>query len=249
MWNPDLYKQQHSYVCDYGQELIKHLAPQKHEYILDLGCGCGQLTNQIDKLVNKTIGIDLSPQMIKEAKKQFPNISFQIADAIDYHFESPFDAIFSNATLHWVLQYKKAIQTMIKNLKIGGRIVLEFGGKGNIEFIIKALRKSLIKRHYINQANLKLWYFPSISQYTTELEKAGFKVLFAQHFNRLTELDSSKNGIINWLSMFGIPFFKNVKDKDIEEIKAEVQTNLKFCAFKNGKWYADYKRLRIVAIK
>lgn len=248
-WKPKLYNEKHSFVYNYGEDLIKLLNPQKNERILDLGCGSGQLTFKISELAKEIIGIDKSEEMITDAKSKFPNIKFQVGDASNFHFNKKFDSIFSNATLHWVKNYKSSIKCMYKNLKPTGKIVVEFGGKGNVQTIVKQLRKSLQSRNYIKQSESDLWYFPSIGEYTTELELAGFRVLFAEHYDRSTELADKNTGIKDWISMFAENFFIGVTQSHIEEIKNEVQNNVKEKCLINGKWFADYKRIRVVATK
>ena len=248
-WNPKLYNDKHSFVYNYGEDLIELLDPKKEERILDLGCGSGQLTFKISELAKEVIGIDKSPEMIADAKSKFEKIEFQVADASSFIFNKKFDAIFSNATLHWVKNYKGAIKCMFESLNDKGKIVLEFGGKGNVQTIVNQLRNSLEKRGYLEQSKLQLWYFPSIAEYTTELESAGFRVLMAQHFDRPTELADENSGIKDWISMFGDRFFKNVTARHIEEIKNEVQEMVRSECLINGKWFADYKRIRIIAIK
>jgi len=249
MWDAQLYKEKHSFVFDYGESLIDLLEPKKNQRILDLGCGTGQLTARIHENARTVVGMDASPEMIDSARRNYPQLHFQIGDASAFHFDKKFDSIFSNATLHWVMNHKGAIASMFENLKDGGKIVLEFGGRGNVKTIVKALRTALVRRGYADQSSLDLWYFPSIGEYTSELESAGFTVLFAQLYDRPTELADETTGIKDLLAMFGNAFFKGVEQNDMEAIKSEVQQNLKPVLFQNGKWYADYKRLRVVAIK
>ncbi|WP_411893694.1 class I SAM-dependent methyltransferase [Winogradskyella sp. A2] len=246
-WQPSLYNNKHAFVYNYGEELIKLLDPKDYERILDLGCGSGQLTYKINELAKEVIGIDKSSEMIADAKSKFPNIEFYVRDASNFKFEKKFDAIFSNATLHWVNNVEGAIKCMSDNLKPNGKIVLEFGGKGNVQTIVNQLKKSLCSRGYLEQSQLQLWYFPSIGEYTTQLESAGFRVLFAEQYDRPTELADENSGIIDWISMFAQSFFIGVNDNHIEEIKNEVQEEIKAQCLKNGKWIADYKRIRIVA--
>lgn len=248
-WKPELYNNKHSFVYKYGENLINLLDPKENERILDLGCGSGQLTSKINLFTKEVIGIDKSAEMIADAKSKYPNIEFQVADASDFRFNEKFDSIFSNATLHWVNDFKNAIKCMYENLNPNGKIVLEFGGKGNVQTIVNALKKSLKTRGYDTQANLDLWYFPSIGEYSTELESGGFRVLFAEHYDRPTELADENSGIIDWISMFAESFFPGVTQEHIEEIKNEVQENVKAKCLVNGKWFADYKRIRIVAKK
>jgi trans-aconitate 2-methyltransferase len=136
---------------------------------------------------------------------------------------------------------------MYSNLKKGGRIVLEFGGKDNVNKITAQLRKSLIKRGYTRQAKLQLWYFPTIGEYTKALESVGFIVSSAQWFDRPTELADHKTGIKDWLQMFCKPFLENVDYSDVIDILTEVQERLQSELYVDGKWFADYKRIRIVA--
>ncbi|CAM4420718.1 class I SAM-dependent methyltransferase [Zobellia nedashkovskayae] len=248
-WKPELYNEKHSFVYNYGENLIELLDPKENERILDLGCGSGQLTFKINELAKETIGIDKSAEMIADAKSKFPNIEFQVKDAENFKFDKKFDSIFSNATLHWVKNYKNSIKCMYENLKSNGKIVVEFGGKGNVQTIVKQLRDSLKSRDYIKQSELNLWYFPSIGEYSTELELAGFRVLFAEHYNRPTELADENSGIKDWISMFAESFFIGVAENHIEEIKNEVQESIKEKCLIDGKWFADYKRIRVIAIK
>lgn len=248
-WNPDLYNDKHAFVYNYGEALVTLLNPSNEERILDLGCGSGQLTAAIAKQAKEVVGIDNSPEMIADAQQKFPDIEFQVANAAAFSFNKPFDSIFSNATLHWVLEYKKAIACMYNNLKPNGKLVLEFGGKGNVQTIVKQLRISLAKRNYMEQSALKMWFFPTIGEYTSALEEVGFRVLMAQHFDRPTLLADEHTGIIDWITMFGSRFFEGVSTEDENSIKHEVQNAIKDKCLINGKWYADYKRIRIIAKK
>ncbi|WP_124981270.1 class I SAM-dependent methyltransferase [Nonlabens xiamenensis] len=248
-WKPELYNEKHSFVYQYGEGLIKLLDPKENQRILDLGCGSGQLTSKINKFAKKTIGIDKSAEMIMDAKSKFPNIEFQVADASNFRFNEKFDSIFSNATLHWVKDFKGAIKCMYENLNSNGKIVLEFGGKGNVQTIVNELRSSLKMRGYGKQSELDLWYFPTIGEYSTELESAGFRVLFAEHYDRPTKLADENSGIKDWISMFAESFFIGVTENHKEEIKDEVQEKTKDKCLIDGKWFADYKRIRVVAIK
>ena len=248
-WDTELYNENYSYVYNYGKSLVELLNPKKNERILDLGCGSGQLTFKINEISKNTIGIDKSVEMIADAKLRYGKVKFQVCNAENFRFKNKFDSIFSNATLHWIKNYSSVIKCMYENLKLNGRIVLEFGGKNNVKTIVDQLRRSLKKRGYLNQSKLELWYFPSAEEYSKELELAGFKVVLAESFNRKTELTNQKDGIKDWISMFAKSFFKDVDLKHIEEIKTEVQEGIKEKCFTNGKWYADYKRIRFVAIK
>lgn len=248
-WNADLYNDKHGFVHQYGTQLVDLLHPKKGESILDLGCGSGQLTAKIAESGASVIGIDSSNQMIASARKLFPDQHFYVKDATDFSFKTPFDAIFSNAVLHWVKDQKSVADCMYKNLKEGGRLVLEFGGKGNVDSIIRAAKKCLISRGLEKYASIDQWYFPSISEYTNLLESSGFEVSLAQLYDRPTRLESDRRGIKDWLEMFGAHFFDQLSSELKEDILEEVQEDLRTSCFKDGHWYADYRRIRIVAHK
>ena len=248
-WNANLYDDKHAFVFKYGEDLVNVLNPQAGERILDLGCGTGYLTSIIAASGAAVVGIDSSLEMITKAKAQYPELEFKVQSATEFHFDEHFNAIFSNAVLHWVLQKEIAIDCMYRNLKKSGRVVLEFGGKHNVEKIITALQDSLINHGFAENAASPLWYFPSLSEYTTLLEKRGFRVTYAAHFNRETKLTDTVNGIKDWIKMFASAFLKGIEETVVGQILNEVQEVLKPTHFRNGEWYADYKRLRVIAIK
>ena len=140
-WDPNQYDEKFSFVYQYGEDLLKLLNPQIGERILDLGCGTGELTDQLQQPGIEVVGMDSSPEMIQTARAKYPHLNFVIGDAEDFKFKTSFHAIFSNATLHWVLNHKTCIDSMHHNLHSQGRLVLEFGAKGNISNILNPLRK------------------------------------------------------------------------------------------------------------
>ena len=248
-WNAHLYDDKHAFVFKYGEDLVDVLKPLAGERILDVGCGTGYLTSIIAAAGATVVGIDSSLEMITKAKTQYPELEFKIQSAKEFHFDEHFNAIFSNAVLHWVLQKEMAIDCMYRNLKKSGRIIVEFGGKNNVEKIITALQHSLIKHGFAENASIPLWYFPSLGEYTGLLEKRGFRVNYAAHFNRETKLTDTVNGIKDWIKMFASAFLKGIEETVVGQILNEVQEVLKPTHFRNGEWYADYKRLRVIAIK
>lgn len=247
-WDSTLYDTKHSFVSKYGEEVVQLLNPQPGELILDAGCGTGDLTAMIAESGAITEGIDLSEEMIQQAKVKFPDIPFKVAGITEYEKPEFYDAIFSNAVLHWVLDKEKAIEKMYGNLKRGGRLVLEMGGKNNVQEIINAITKSLQNHGLGERVSKPRWYFPSIGEYAGLLETQGFRVEYAVHFDRETGLKSS-NGIKDWIKMFGKDFFNGLGETTIDSVLTEIQTSLFATRFYNNKWYADYKRLRIAATK
>lgn len=245
-WDAGLYKEQHSFVFQYGSDLLSWLQPLEGERILDAGCGTGELTVEIAATGASVKGIDQSASMIKSAKAHFPGSDFATADIAHMELHEQFDAIFSNATLHWVREKESAAVQMFKHLKPGGRLVLEMGGKDNVAGILKALAQAMSK---YGKAYTPFWYFPSVAEYTTVLENAGFRVNRVHYFDRPTTLKDQENGIIRWLEMFGSHFFAGMETDERNAILEETQRLMEPTHFANGKWTADYKRLRVLAVK
>ncbi|MCL5030194.1 MAG: class I SAM-dependent methyltransferase [Bacteroidetes bacterium] len=247
-WNSNLYDKKHSYVFKFGEDVVKLLAPKSNERILDLGCGTGYLTKLISQSGAKIIGIDSSEEMIKQAKQKYPTLNFEIKDATNFSFKSKLDAVFSNAVLHWIPEKEKVVSCISNALKPGGRFAAEFGGKNNVQNILRAINKILTSNGYPQNVNKVNWYFPSIGEYSMLLEKYGFDVKFASHFNRDTFLEEGVD-ITSWLEMFGKEFFEGIDSKKKSELQKLIVKELKPTNFLKGKWFVDYKRIRVLAVK
>lgn len=246
-WNPDLYQSQHSFVWEYGADLLALLAPQPGERILDLGCGTGQLTEQIAKTGATAIGIDKSPEMVTRAKENYPHLEFAIADATQLADSESFDAVFSNATLHWVTNAEAAVQGLQRALKPRGRLVVELGGKGNVATILTALQTAIAEAGYSTETARSPWYFPSIAEYATLLESYGFIVTAASLFDRPTPLAGGDRGMRDWLEMFAAHLLAVVPVEERDELIRTIESRLRPKLYLEGIWIADYRRLRIVA--
>lgn len=248
-WDPGLYDGKHSFVTGYGAALLDILKPHARLRILDLGCGTGQLTHKIASAGAQVIGFDLSAEMIRAAQSKFPDIDFRIANAADFDFGSDFDAVFSNAALHWVQDAEAAIACIAKALKTQGRFIAELGGKGNTEAILAALYLAFEANGLEIPADKNPWTFPSIGEYAILLEAYGLRVTDAALFERPTALEGGQDGLATWLDMFAAPFFVGVAYKKRTEIYRYIEFLLQDLLFIRGQWYIDYKRLRIVARK
>lgn len=245
IWNTNLYEDKHSFVWEHGETLLELLAPKSSENILDLGCGMGQLSQKIANTGAKVIGIDRSAEMIVKARQNYPDLQFEIADATDFQVEQPCDAVFSNAVLHWVQPPEAAIDCIAKALKPKGRFVAEFGGKGNVDAIVTALKSSL-KTHDLPSINS--WYFPSIAEYTAILEQRGLEVTYASLFDRPTPLQGD-GGMADWIEMFAGSFLAELSPSQQDRVITTAEDLLRPKLFREGTWIADYRRIRIVAIK
>lgn len=246
-WNAALYDRKHAFVFEYGKDVLSLLTPKPGERILDVGCGTGHLTKSIADAGAAVVGIDSSAEMIAKAKESYPDIAFQVADARDFAFPEPFDAVFSNAALHWVLEPERAVVSMANALRPGGRFVIEMGGKGNVGRILTALETAMRALAGVEVSARN--YFPSIGEYTPLLEKHGLDIEQAWLFDRPTPLDDGENGVRNWLTMFRGSVFDGLSDDLKEAVLSSVETTLHPELFADGNWTADYRRLRITARK
>lgn len=248
-WDAALYQGSHAFVWQYGEELLNLLSPQPGERILDLGCGTGQLTQQIALTGAEVMGIDAAPTMIEQAKQNYPHLEFAVADARDFQVEQPFDAVFSNAVLHWILEPDTVIGCIHQALKPGGRFVAELGGKGNTGAIASSLYGVLSEMGCTSPETLSPWYFPSIGDYTTRLEHQGFDVTYAVLFDRPTPLEDGEAGMANWLRMFTSRFLDKLSVEQQTQVIQSIEQRLKPTLYREGTWIADYRRLRVVAMK
>lgn len=247
-WDANLYNNKHSFVAKYGEDVMGWLAPQKGEHILDVGCGTGTLTEKIAEVGAVVTGIDASPEMIAKAKQAYNNIEFLVKDASNFSFDKKFDAAFSNAAFHWIKDQQSLLQCIYDCLKNDGRLVYEMGAKYNIGSIHNAVKKVLIEEGFAENTNIEVNYFSSAGEQATMLEKVGFTISNIIQFDRPTEL-VGEDGMKNWIIQFAQAYFKNIPKEKIEIITDKAVAILKETNYKNGKWYADYKRLRVKAIK
>ncbi|MEB3182691.1 MAG: methyltransferase domain-containing protein [Nostocaceae cyanobacterium] len=248
-WNTALYEGKHSFVWQYGEDLLTLLSPQSGERILDLGCGTGQLTEKISLSGADVRGIDFAPTMIAKARENYPHLGFEVADARNFQVEEPLDAVFSNAALHWIPEADAVIHCIHQALKPGGRLVAEFGGKGNIQTIALALEDALVSLGYASPQAVNAWYFPSIGEYALLLEQQGFDVTYAVLFDRPTPLEAGDAGIANWIRMFATGFLTGLSDDQQAQVIQAVEERSQPTLYRDGRWWADYRRIRVVAIK
>ena len=239
-WDSSLYDARHSFVWKKSADLIGFLDPHPGERILDLGCGTGHLTAEIAGRGAHVVGLDASPSMIAQARQNFPKVKFMLADARDAAFDQPFDAVFSNAALHWMKGAPAVIAAVARALKPGGRFVFEMGALGNIATILEALREVL-------PAAESPWFFPSAAEYATLLEAQGFEIRLIETFERIHALEHPEKGMREWLEMFCGTWFDGLPAPDRPKLVAEIEALLRPGLYYDGCWHADYRRLRAIA--
>jgi trans-aconitate methyltransferase len=242
-WDSSLYDDRHSFVWKKASDLIDILDPKPGERILDLGCGTGHLTAEIAARGAIVTGLDASVSMVAQARQNYPKLRFMLADAGDFHVE-PLDAVFSNAVLHWIPDAGPTIASVSRALKPGGRFVFEMGGKGNNARVLAAITAVLEKAGYMPRFP---WFFASAGEYATLLEQHGFEVQTLWTFERWTQLDHPEKGLREWLEMFANSCFEDVPANARPAIIDEVESRLRPELWRDGAWWIDYRRLRVVA--
>ena len=242
-WSAETYGKHARFVSDLAGPVLEWLAPQPGERILDLGCGDGVLTAELARRGISVLGIDISDSLLKAAAGR--GVETRHMDGQNLPFDGEFDAVFSNAALHWMSNASAVIEGVFRALKPGGRFVAEFGGHGNVAAVTTAMRATAWRRGG-DAALAGPWFFPSVAVYREMLEERGFRVVRIGLFPRPTPLAS---GMIAWLRVFRRPFFaqfgadEDVVLSEVEELLAPSLRDAK------GNWTADYVRLRVEAVK
>lgn len=243
-WDPSAYGKNARFVSDLGAPVLELLAPQPGERILDLGCGDGVLTKKLAELGCKVIGVDSSAAQVEATKRLGLEAYVMSGEELPYHEE--FDAVFSNAVLHWIKHADALIEAVFRSLRPGGRFVAECGGHGCVNKIRTALVEALNRRSIDGESRVP-WYFPTPGDYATRLERAGFRVNSIALIDRPTPLPGD---IMGFLETFGHSFVVGLSGQEKEEYFHEVRRVLEpKLVNAEGVWVADYVRLRFSATK
>ena len=237
-WDAADYARVGGFVPALGQAALELLDPQAGEHILDIGCGDGTLTLKIKEMGADVVGIDNSLSMIGAAKAK--GLDARLMDAAQLKFGEAFDAAFSNATLHWVLDKERAARAIWFALKPGGRFAGEMGGQGNLATLRRALDDELVERGFGPPTYAANWY-PGVEEFTEVYEQAGFKDIEARLIERPTPLE---HGVAAWVTTFragwldraGVPL--DQRGEIARAVAERVGTNM-----------ADYVRLRFMMRK
>lgn len=244
-WNSDNYTDNFQFVYKYGEGVVDLLTVADDSFVLDLGCGNGAITQKLSEKGFRVLGIDASASMLEKARQLHPDLDFRLEDACEFTLEERADAVFSNAVFHWIDDHDRLVRNISLNIKTGGQLVFEFGGKGCADTVHNALEKVFADRgfEYVNRFN-----FRSIGEFAPILEKYGFKVEYASLYDRPTE-QIGENGLANWINMFVGSAFEGVGSRMREEIISQTEELCRPKLYKNGKWYVDYVRIQMKAVK
>lgn len=244
-WDPAQYAANARFVADFGVAVVDLLDPHPGERVLDLGCGDGALTEELVRRGARVVAVDSSPAMVDAARER--GLDARVADGHALPFGDEFDAVFSNAALHWMTQPDEVIRSVRTALKARGRFVAEMGGTGNVGAIQAAVHRALAGRGIHVSPNLNR-YYPSVAEYRNRLEAAGFVVPVIFTFDRPTPLPGD---IGEWVRTFDRAMLERLPVEQREEFVAEIREALRPKLFdgQSGLWVADYVRLRFVAIR
>jgi SAM-dependent methyltransferase len=251
-WSALDYANNAAFVPALGEPALALLAPQAGELILDLGCGDGKLTKRIEELGAKAIGLDASPEMVEAARANGVDAFLADAQALDLAEQvlrfGRFDAAFSNAALHWMLDPGAVARGVFAVLKDGGRFVGEMGGAGNLALMRAGLRDELTERGYPIPGEDPQWY-PSIEAFTDLYAEAGFCDVQASLIPRVTPLPAGVAGWVltfrnGWLDVAGVA--PTDKLAIAQAVEARLAPRLRR---EDGSWFADYVRLRFTMKK
>ena len=245
-WAPEAYRSKASFVAKLGRDLIALLNPKPGERVLDLGAGTGELTAELAAQGVKVLGIDASAAMVEAARRALPELEFAVGDGQRLTFEGEFDAVFSNAALHWMPDADAVARGIARALRPHGRFVAEFGGAGCVATISEAVASELSARGWDPQA-LPRWYFPNLVEYANVLDRAGLEPRMLHLFERPTPLEG-ENGLGDWLGVFTTAVREKLGPEWPEFVKSVMERcRARLC--RDGVWFVDYVRLRLAAVR
>ena len=242
-WAANTYNEHARFVSDLAGAVLDWLAVRPGECVLDLGCGDGVITADLARAGALVVGVDMSDSLLSAARAL--GVDARKMDGEALSFVGEFDAVFSNAALHWMINAEAVIAGVYRALKPGGRFVAEFGGHGNVAAVITAMRATALRRGG-DQSIAGPWFYPTPHAYQIMLEQAGFAVKRIGLFPRPTLL---KTGMAAWLMVMRAPFFeqfgpeKAIVLKEVEDLLRPALCDVQ------GNWTADYVRLRLEAVK
>jgi trans-aconitate methyltransferase len=247
-WAPAAYDTEFGFVSAHGAPLLDLLNPQPGEKVIDLGCGTGALTMEIAERGAHVLGIDGSPEMIAAARAKYPELSFAVGDALEFSVTEPYNAVFSNAALHWMDRDPDGVLARVHEaLEPGGRFVAEMGGAGNCAHLIAAMQTAW-REFELPEPRLS-FYFPGPAEYAARLERGGFIVRLLEYFDRPTMLADCPNGAADWVRVFAADRLAEVPADATEPLLERVNELAAPALRRETGWVADYVRLRFAAVR
>lgn len=245
-WNADFYENKHGFVAEYGKELLSHVPNNPEQDILDLGCGTGTLTHELLAKSTHVVGADASPDMVRKARQLYPEIDFRVMDACRMPWSGRFDVVFSNAVFHWIPDQKALLENVFRVLKPQGRLVCEFGAVRNIHRIQQAFQSILSRQQRHDESP---FYFPTVEEYRKRLEQAGLCAELVMDYDRPTPLKDGENGLRNWVAQFFASDLAPLPEGSRIRIFEEMESALRNELWDGAQWMADYRRIRVIAVK
>lgn len=228
MWNPEDYAKNSDAQLKWARSLTKNLQLSEYKSILDVGCGDGKITADFanDLAKSRVVGVDASPEMIVYAKgkysqSQYPNLSFACMDARSLEFNSEFNLVFSNATLHWVDNHQEFLKGANQALKDKGRLIISCGGRGNAAEVLNTFTELTAtdtwQPYFANFDNP--YFFYGLEDYQTWLEQSGFAVKRLELVPK-DMTHQGQEGLAGWIRTTWMPFTKCVPDERRDEFIA-----------------------------
>lgn len=243
-WDSHLYDNKHSFVAEYGSELLEFVPFNKEQRILDIGCGTGSLTEKLSMQCAYVLGIDGSSEMIERAQKQYPSIDFEVMDALELPYSREWDIVFSNAVFHWIPNHDLLLNKIHHALKPSGKLICEFGACGNIKTIEQGFSDALQELGYAYHSKFN---FPTVEQFGALLTKNDFVIEKIYDYDRPTRLQDGEQGLNNWARQFFQDELKMFSNKEQENILGKLQSRAKNTLWNGEEWIANYRRLRVLA--
>lgn len=249
-WDPKGYEERARFVREGGVPLLELLAPRAGERILDLGCGNGKLTQALAESGASVLGVDASPEMLAEARAAYPALEFALERGEALPYDEEFDAVFSNAALHWMPRAKDVALGVARALRPGGRFVAELGGFENVAVVRAAVSAGFVALGR-GETTWNPWYFPTLGEYAAVLEAAGFRVRSARWFERPSPMPDrpEQSGIADWLSIFASELCATLSAEERARFFGAVEAHARSRLYRDGIWWIDYVRLRIEATR
>lgn len=252
----DKYKKASAHQKEWANKILGELHFVGNEIILDLGCGDGVITNQLAEMVpnGEVLGIDASEGMIQTAEKdkKYKNVTFELKNINEINYKNHFDFIFSNATLHWVLNHKKLLKNTYQALRNGGAIRFNFAGEGNCSFFYKVIRQAMadpnLKKYFKNFS--WPWFMPNIDTYKELADEAEFSEIeiWGENADRYF---ANSEAMIKWIDQPSIvPFLKCIPDTKKQNFRNYVvEQMVKETKQENGTCFETFRRINIRAEK